>query len=55
MVELDAGMAAQMAVTQQRAVIGMMKQAADTEKQVADILATTVSASNSGKQVDLYA
>lgn len=55
MVELDAGLAAQMAVAQQKLALSMMKQAADTQKQVADILAQTVVAGNNGKAVDLYA
>ncbi len=55
MVELDAGLAAQIALTQQKAAIGMLKQAADAQKQVADILALTVAAAEGGKNVDLYA
>lgn len=55
MVELDAGMAAQMALVQQKAALGIMKQSADAQQKVADMLAETVAASASGKSVDLYA
>lgn len=55
MVELDSGLAAQMALVQQRAAIGMMKQSADVQKQMVEMLTETIMASNSGKAVDLYA
>jgi hypothetical protein len=53
--ELDGGTASKMALVQQRAAIGMMKQSADAEKKMADIIAQTVTASNKGRDVDLYA
>lgn len=55
MVELDATTSAQMALVQQKATIGMMKQQADAEKKMADVLLTTITASNSGKEVDIFA
>lgn len=55
MIELDAGLAGQMALVQQRATLGFMKQAADSQKQVADMLATTVAASDRGSTVDISA
>jgi hypothetical protein len=55
MVELDAGIAAQMALAQQRAALGILKQSAQADRQVAEIVAQTIAASNSGKTVDLYA
>ena len=55
MVELDAGMAARMALTQQQATMGMIKHAANMEKQLAEMISQTVTASNNGKSVDLYA
>ena len=55
MVELDAGLAAQQALTQQRFGISMMKQAADTQNKMADLLAQTVMASANGQQVNITA
>lgn len=55
MVELDAGLSAQMAVTQQSFALGAIKTAARAEQKMADVLAQTVTASNNGKNVDVYA
>jgi hypothetical protein len=55
MVELDASTSAQIALSQQRATIGFIKQQADAEKQIADVLLTTITASNKGQKADLYA
>lgn len=55
MVELDAGLSAQMAVTQQSFALGAVKNAARAEQKIADVLAQTVTASNNGKNVDVYA
>ena len=55
MVELDAGIAAQMAMVQQKAAMSFMKQAADSQKQIADILASTVTPSGRGQAVDVSA
>lgn len=55
MIELDSGLAAQQALAMTRATMSMMKSAADSQQQVADMLATTVSASNRGTNVDLHA
>ncbi len=55
MVELDAGLSAQMAVMQQSFALGAMKNAAAAEKKIADVLAQTVTAGNNGKNVDVYA
>lgn len=55
MVELDAGITAQLALGQQRVALSVIKHTADVEKQLADVIAQTVTASNNGKNVDLYA
>mgnify|MGYP007039188120 CR=1 FL=1 len=55
MVELDAGLAAQMAMTQQLLSLNMMKNTAAAEKKMADVVAQTVMAGNTGHTVDLYA
>ncbi len=55
MVGLDSALGAQMALVQQQATIGMMKQSADVQKQMVQMLTETITASNSGKAVDLYA
>lgn len=55
MVELDTGLASQLAATQQKMVMSMLKNAADVQQQVADMVAQTVTASNRGTSVDLHA
>jgi hypothetical protein len=55
MVELDAGLSAQLALSQQSFALGAVKHAARAEQKIADILAETVTASNNGKQVDIQA
>lgn len=55
MVELDAGIAAQIALVQQRAAVGFLKSTAQAEKQIADVLAQTVNASGRGQIVNITA
>ncbi len=55
MVELDAGLSAQLALSQQSFVLGAVKQAARAEQKIAAVLAETVAASHKGKQVDIKA
>ena len=50
-----AGLAAQQAIYMQTMGLSMMKHAADTERQLADMIAETVTPSNRGKTVDFRA
>jgi hypothetical protein len=55
MTEIDSGLATQIAVTQQKFGIAALKNAANTEKALADVISQTVEASGRGQRVNLFA
>jgi hypothetical protein len=55
MVEMNTGIAAQMALVQQKAALGMLKSTANAEKQLADVISQTVNASGRGQIVNITA
>jgi hypothetical protein len=52
---LPAGIAAQQALTQQAVALETIKKSAEADQQLANTLLETVTASNKGGSVDLYA